>query len=135
MEYEQLLERAYKSIKIVETGSERFECPRAKGFISGKNTIITNMKEISSCIRRPMEHIVKFLQRELATPGRLSNDRLILNAKINSNRVNDKIELYVKEFVLCHECKKPDTEIISEKSAKFKHCLACGAKYPIKSRI
>jgi len=33
------------------------------------------------------------------------------------------------------ECKKPDTEIISEKGIKFKHCLACGAKYPIKSKI
>ena len=136
MEYDQLLEKAYKNIKVVDTQSnDRFEIPKVKGMISGKNTIITNIKEIASYIRRDVNQLAKFLQKELATSGRIENDRLILHTKLNSNRVNEKIELYVKEFVLCHECKKPDTEIISEKGIKFKHCLACGAKYPIKSKI
>ena len=133
--YDQLLEKAYKEIKVVDTSSERFEIPKVKGFVSGKNTIITNIKEIASYIRRPAEHLTKFLLKELATSGRIQNDRLILNSKLNSNRVNEKVGLYLKEFVLCHECKKPDTEIITEKGIKFKHCLACGAKYPIKSKI
>ena len=135
MSYEQLLERAYSKIKVVGTNSGRFECPKAQGFISGKNTLITNFREIVSCLRRPEEHLAKFLFKELATSGKVENDRLILNARLNSSKVNEKIELYVKEFVLCNECKKPDTEIISEKGIKFKHCLACGAKYPIKSKI
>jgi len=54
---------------------------------------------------------------------------------LNSAKVNDKIESYVKEFVLCTECKKPDTEIITEKGIKFKHCLACGAKSPIRYNL
>ena len=135
MEYEKLLEKAYSKIKVVETNSERFEIPKVKGMVSGKNTIITNAKEISDYIRRPIEHLAKFLQKELAVSGQIKNERLILKTKLNSARVNEKIELYVKEFVLCQECKKPDTEIISEKGIKFKHCLACGAKYPIKSRV
>jgi translation initiation factor 2 subunit 2 len=135
MSYDQLLENAYKNVKSVAAHSERFEIPKVKGMVSGKNTIITNICAIANHIRRPLEHLAKFLQKELATPGRIENDRLVLNAKLNSNRVNEKVELYVKEFVLCQECKKPDTEIISEKGVKFKHCLACGAKYPIKSKI
>jgi len=135
-QYDQLLEKAYKNIKTVDTQSnDRFEIPKVKGMISGKNTIITNIKEIASYIRRDVNQLAKFLLKELATSGRIENDRLILHTKLNSNRVNEKIELYIKEFVLCHECKKPDTEIISEKGIKFKHCLACGAKYPIKSKI
>ena len=133
--YEQLLENAYKKIKVVSAASERFEIPKVKGLVSGNKTIITNIKEIASYIRRPIEHLAKFLQKELAVSGQIENGRLILKTKVNSNKVNDKIELYVKDFVLCHECKKPDTEIISEDGIKFKHCLACGAKYPIKSKI
>lgn len=133
--YEQLLEKAYKQIKVVDTSSTRFEIPKVKGLVSGKNTIITNITEISNYIRRPIDHLAKFLFKELATSGKMEHDRLILHAKLNSQRVNEKIELYVKDFVLCGECKKPDTEIISEKGIKFKHCLACGAKYPIKSKI
>lgn len=135
MEYEQLLDEAYKDIKQVSGNSERFEIPKVKGQVSGKNTIITNIKEIASYIRRPVEQLSKYLQRELAVSGKIEGDRLILNTKLNSSRVNEKIESYVKEFVICSECKKPDTEIISEKGVKFKHCLACGAKSPIKRKI
>ena len=118
-EYEQLLKKAYENIEVVSTNSERFEIPKVKGQIQGKNTIITNITEIANYVRRDIEHLAKFLFKELATSGKIENDRLILNTKLNSNRVNEKIELYVKTFVLCGECKKPDTEIISEKGIKF----------------
>lgn len=132
--YEQLLEQAYKKVKLVETKG-RFEIPKVQGEISGKNTIITNISDIASYLRRPLEQLSKYLQKELATSGKIENNRLILNTKLNSIKVNEKIEQYTKEFVLCKTCGKPDTEIISEKGIKFKHCLACGAKHPIKSRI
>ncbi|MEK6899209.1 MAG: translation initiation factor IF-2 subunit beta [Nanoarchaeota archaeon] len=133
--YEQLLDEAYNQIKQVQSSGERFEIPKVAGKVEGKNTIITNITAIASYIRRPIEQIAKFLQKELAVAGEISNERLILKTKLNSQRVNEKIEAYVKEFVLCSECKKPDTEIVLEKGVKFKKCLACGAKTPIKSKI
>jgi translation initiation factor 2 subunit 2 len=133
--YEQLLDRAYKNLKVATSTGERFEIPKVQGQISGKNTIITNLTAIASHIRRPAEHLGKFLLKELAAPGSIEGERLILKTKLNSSRVNEKVEMYVKDFVLCPECKKPDTEVISEKGIKFKHCLACGAKTPIKSKI
>lgn len=131
--YETLLEKAYEKIKVVNGSSNRFEVPKVEGQISGKNTIITNVTAIAGYIRRPIEHLAKFLQKELAVSGKIENDRLILNTKLNSSKVNDKVLQYTKEFVLCNECKKPDTEVISEKGIKFKHCLACGAKSPIRN--
>ena len=133
--YEQLLERAYSKIKVVSTGGERFEVPKAKGQIQGSKTIILNFKEMADYLRRPAEQIAKFLAKELATPSEIDGERLILKTKLNASRVNEKIETYVANFVLCPECKKPDTEIVNEHSIKFKHCLACGAKTPIRSRI
>ena len=133
--YEQLLEQAYKKVKLIETGSERFEIPKVEGQVSGKNTIITNISQIANYLRRPIEHLAKFLQKELATPGKIEGDRLILITKLNSQKVNDKIQQYAKEFVICPECKKPDTEITAEKGIKFKHCLACGAKSPIRYHL
>ena len=40
-----------------------------------------------------------------------------------------------KEFVLCKECKKPDTELLKEDRLLFIHCLACGAKHSVRSKI
>lgn len=133
--YEKLLEKAYKEVKVVKTGGERFEIPKVNGRVEGKNTIITNFKEIADYIRRPIESLAKFLQKELAANGKIDGDRLILNTKLNSIKVNEKIQMYAKEFVICPVCGKPDTEIITEKGIKFKHCLACGAKSPVRYNI
>lgn len=133
--YETLLEEAYKKVKVVETSKERFEIPKVEGQVAGKTTIITNLSQIASYLRRPLEHLAKFLQKELASAGKIENERLILISKLNSQKVNEKIAVYAKEFVLCPECQKPDTEIITERGIKSKHCLACGAKSPIKHKV
>ncbi|MDP3881718.1 MAG: translation initiation factor IF-2 subunit beta [Nanoarchaeota archaeon] len=134
-DYETLLKKAYEKVKVVSSNSDRFEVPKVEGLISGKSTIIVNISAIAGYIRRPVDHLAKFLQRELATPGKIENDRLILNTKQSSIKVNEKILQYTKEFVICNECKKPDTEIINERGIKLKHCLACGAKSPVRSSI
>jgi translation initiation factor 2 subunit 2 len=133
--YESLLKKAYEKVKVVQSISERFEIPKVQGQVAGKATIITNIKPIADYLRRDLEHLAKFLQKELASSGKIENERLILNTKANSQKVNEKIEMYAREFVICNECGKPDTEIIAEKGIKFKHCLACGAKSPVKHKI
>lgn len=131
--YEKLLDEAYEKVRVVKASGERFEVPKVSGLVEGKNTIITNITQIASYLRRPIEQISKFLQKELASSGKIENDRLILHSKLNSQKVNERLQSYSKEFVLCPECGKPDTEIISEKGIKFKHCLACGAKSPVRN--
>src|SRR3989338_9044993 len=130
--YEELLDKAYEKVKVVHANTERFEVPKVTGQIEGKNTIISNIPQIASYVRRPVEQLAKFIQKELAVPGRMENDRLILIGKINSSKVNDKVQQYLKEFVICNECGKPDTEILADKGIKYKNCLACGAKSPIR---
>ncbi len=132
--YDKLLEKAYSEVKVVDKSGDRFEIPKVSGQVQGKNTVITNIQEIADYLRRPVESLAKFLQRELATPGKLDSGRLILNTKLNSSKVNEKVAMYTKELVICPECGKPDTEIVSEKGIKFKHCLACGAKSPVRSQ-
>ena len=133
--YEELLNEAYSKVKQVEGNGERFEIPKVEGKFEGKKTIITNFFQIASYIRRDPEHFQKFLLKELATSGHKEGERLVLNNKIPSAKINAKIEQYVKEFVLCKECGKPDTELIKEDRLNFIHCLACGAKHSIRGKI
>jgi translation initiation factor 2 subunit 2 len=70
--------------------------------------------------------------KELAASGQKEGDRLVLNIKVPSSKINQKIEEYVNEFVLCRECKKPDTELIRKDRINFVHCLACGAKHSVR---
>jgi translation initiation factor 2 subunit 2 len=133
--YEKLLEEAYSKIKKAETNGERFEIPKVEGHFEGKKTIITNFSKIVSVFRRNPEHLQKFLLKELAASGQKEGDRLVLNIKVPSAKINQKIEEYAQEFVICKECKKPDTELIKEDRITFIKCLACGAKHSVRSKI
>lgn len=130
-DYNNLLEEAYSKIKPIESKIDRFEVPKVEGHIEGNKTIITNFKQICSYVRRDCAHMLKFLLRELASPGSVKGERLVLTRKISSSLINEKIKLYTENYVICRECKKPDTEIIKEGDFNFIHCLACGAKKPV----
>lgn len=133
--YEELLNDAYSKVKQVEGKGERFEIPKIAGHFEGRKTILTNFFQIASHLRRDPDHFLKFILKELATSGSFKGDKLILNNKIPSAKINPKIEQYTKEFVLCKECNKPDTELIKEDRLTFIHCLACGAKHPVRQKI
>jgi len=133
--YEQLLDRAYEKVQVVGGNSERFEIPKIEGRFEGRKTILTNFFSVASHLRRNPEHFLKFLNRELATKSVVDGDRVVLNMKISSKIINPKIEEYVREFVLCKECQKPDTELVKEGKFTMVHCLACGAKHPVRTKI
>lgn len=131
MSYEQLLEQAYKKIKPVEDKGERFEIPNAQSHIEGIRTIFSNFLQICSYLRRKPEHVEKFLQKELAAPSKMYNERLILVKKIPSRKIDERIKIYAEKYVICKECKKPDTTLNKQGEFMFIHCLACGAKHSI----
>jgi translation initiation factor 2 subunit 2 len=133
--YEQLLDKAYEKVKVIEGNGERFEIPRIEGHFEGKRTILTNFFHIASYLRRDPDHFLKFLTKELAAKGVVDGERIILNIKVPSKKINPKIEQYIEDFVLCKECRKPDTELQKEGKLTVLHCLACGAKHPIQSKI
>ncbi|MCK9567918.1 translation initiation factor IF-2 subunit beta [Candidatus Pacearchaeota archaeon] len=132
--YEELLNDAYSKIKKSES-KDRFEIPKIEGHFEGKKTILTNFFQIASYIRRNPEHFQKFILRELAASGQKDGDRLVLNMTVPSAKINQKVEQYVKEFVLCKECGKPDTELSKEDRMSFVKCLACGAKHSVRNKI
>jgi len=136
MGYEDLLEQAYEKVEDSgASGGGRFEVPKIQGHFQGKKTVLTNFFQIASFLGRSGEHFQKFILKELATSGFKTGDRLILNNKIPRKKIDNKIDKYVGEFVICKECGKPDTEIKKEGKVSFVHCLACGASHPIRTKI
>ena len=134
-DYEGMLKRAYDKLPKSVFKRERFEIPKAKGLIEGNKTIVTNFNQIVDILRRPQQHLLKYLLKELASPGNIEGPRLILGRKISSAIINSKIERYANEFVLCRDCKKPDTILKKEDRTTTIKCMACGAKHPINYKI
>lgn len=135
MEYEELLIRARQRMPPSVAERERFEIPKVIGHLEGNKTVISNFQKIADSIRRDPEHLLKFVLRELATPGVIKRGNLIIGTKIGAGRINEKIRQYALEFVLCTECGKPDTSFVRDGELAFLRCQACGAKKQVKARI
>ncbi len=135
MDYKELLEKARKELPLVTKTTERFEVPKVVGHLQGNKTVISNFFQITDTLQRDPQHLLKFILKELATPGDLQKHLLILGRKLSAARVNEKIEQYAHEFVICKECNKPDTKIVKEGDFSFLRCMACGARQPVKSKI
>jgi len=126
--YEDMLKEAMEKIPDNVKKESRYEIPSPQTDIQGNRTFINNFTYIADSIRRDPKHVSKYLFRELATPGHLNGNRLILQGKVIRSLIEEKIKSYVNEFVCCRECKKPDTHFEKIGRIIFLKCEACGAK-------
>ena len=131
MDYEQLLDKAFEKIQK-KTTSDRFKVPQFILESQGPRTVVKNFSEIASAIRRDVSHIAKYLFNELATPGSIQGDTLVLQSKVTEDSIKKKFENYLKEYVYCKVCGEPDTKIVKEGRINYIVCEACGAKTPTK---
>jgi len=132
LEYGELLKKAKEKLPSLSQETSRFEVPKVLGHLQGNRTVISNFFQLVSILRRSKEHFLKFLLKELATPGELRGELLILGTKVGSERINEKIRKYVEEYVTCKTCGKPDTKLEKEGDFLYLVCQACGAKKIVK---
>jgi translation initiation factor 2 subunit 2 len=133
-EYLNLLDRALRQLPSITVSDSRFALPARKVFIEGKTTIFDNFGAICNYINREQEYVLKFLLNELGTAGKIAGDRAIFQGRFSPEEVEHQIQRYLHEYVLCWECKKPDTHFTKMDRIWVLKCDACGAIRPIIKR-
>jgi translation initiation factor 2 subunit 2 len=132
-EYEQLLERALQQTPKIVKETSRFQVPKAEVTVAGSQTLLKNLRSIASTLNREPEHLARFLLKELAAAGAFKEGMLVLHGRFSQEAIQSRIEQYVKEFVICRECGKPDTRIEKVGKVPVLRCEACGARNPVRS--
>lgn len=128
------LDRALKQVPEIKGSGERFVVPEPKLLTEGKTTVLENFAVIVDKLNREPEHVFKFLLRELGTAGKMDGSRAIFQRKLTTGVVNELINAYVKEYVTCSECGRPDTHLIKSERVLTLRCDACGAHRPVTKR-
>ncbi|MFH1789321.1 MAG: translation initiation factor IF-2 subunit beta [Candidatus Altiarchaeota archaeon] len=134
MEYDhkKLLDRLWENLPEKLKTSERFEMPKADVWVEGNTTIIRNFNEIATTLDRKPKYILQYLSKELAAPTTLETNRAIIQRKLRKTAIDEKIHAYAKEYVICHQCGRPDTQITSLEDQKIVKCTACGGWWPLR---
>ncbi|MCL4325072.1 MAG: translation initiation factor IF-2 subunit beta [Candidatus Thermoplasmatota archaeon] len=131
LEYAALLDRALSQLKTGGDRGERFVVPQAEIMYDGRTTVVRNLKEISERLRREPTHVLNYLSREFGCQGVLDGPRGVLKSKVAGDQVNGKIRDYTNRFVMCLECKRPDTHIDKVGRVYMLICESCGAQRPV----
>ncbi|HMB51189.1 translation initiation factor IF-2 subunit beta [Natronoarchaeum rubrum] len=131
MDYEDQLDRALSETPDIEGSSERFSVPDPDVRQEGNATVYENFQTTVDRLGRDEDRVVKFLQNELGTSGQIDESgRARLTGEFRESRIDDAIDAYVEEYVLCPECGLPDTQLEREQGALLLRCEACGARSP-----
>ena len=99
--------------------------------IGTKRTCITNFGEICDRLQREMEHVSSYIQHELGARGSIdSNRQLTVKSKglFKRSNIETVLKHYVREYVMCKECKCLETVMVRENRISFIVCQRCHVK-------
>lgn len=133
-DYETLLAKAKSELPEPKSTGERWEPPVADLMTEGRATVVRNWPDIVARVRRDPQHLVTFLLRELGTAGGIEGDRLVFQANLQPRTVQERLDAYVRMYVICSECGRPDTHLDRQERTTLLKCEACGAHKPVVSR-
>ena len=131
-EYDALLERARDRIPTDISERNRWTMPIPEILVQGNQTIIRNFSAIVDAMDRDANHVYQYLINELGTSGTREQVRVMLKGRVPPKRIKEKIVGYVKTYILCEQCKAPDTRFIKEDRTTLLKCQACGATRPVR---
>jgi translation initiation factor 2 subunit 2 len=128
-----LLDKAYKELPDVLKEHSRFEKPTVDSIIQGKITVVKNLGDLAKAVDRDTNMVSKYLIKEVGTSGTHDSQHLVMKGQFRQPQIQDRFDAFLDEFVLCSECKRPDTKILREDRINFLVCEACGARRSIGS--
>lgn len=110
--------------KTVEDPFYRYRRQRVKA-VSGKanTTVITNAATICHAIHRPIKVVADYLKSHLSSNVIVKDDMIIIKGSFTAGTLDDAIESYIVDNVLCQTCGNVETSYEN----KQVRCKACGS--------
>jgi translation initiation factor 5 len=86
-------------------------------------------------LARPPIYLTKFFGFELGAQAKVVGEgptqRHIVNGAHDKEKLQDLLDVFINKFVLCGECRNPETTLIIKNSHVFRECKACGKRTEI----
>ncbi|MEM3712756.1 MAG: translation initiation factor IF-2 subunit beta [Thermoproteota archaeon] len=132
-DYLEWLNRGLSKVPKTES-KDRLNVPGVECVNEKNKTIIQNLNQIADILNRDPKHVLKYLTLKLATSySEIGEGRYVLKGRILCKQLDTVISDYIKAYVECPVCKRPDTKLSKEKRGIIQLvCLSCGAVSPVK---
>jgi len=132
--YFEWLDRGLSKVPKTES-RDRLTIPSVECISEKNKTIVQNLNQIADLLNRDVKHLLKYMTLRLAAPYSESGEgRYVFKGRILPKQLDTVVADYIKAYVECPVCKRPDTKLSREKRGIVQLvCLSCGAVSPVKS--
>jgi len=107
----------------------RYKMPKLIGKVEGKGngikTVLVNIDQVAESLKREPAEVTKFFGTELGAQTTYT-DRAIVNGAHRDADLQNHLCRYIEHFVLCRNCKLPETGYKIKEGIVSQKCLACG---------
>lgn len=118
----------------VDDPNYRYKMPTVVAKIEGKGngikTVIVNVSDLALALHREAGEVNKFFGCEIGAQTKYSekDDKAIVNGAHTDQLLQSCVHKYIEGFVLCPNCKLPETDYKIKNGGIFHRCKACGHK-------
>mmetsp|Transcript_33414 Transcript_33414/g.56091 ORF Transcript_33414/g.56091 Transcript_33414/m.56091 type:complete len:452 (+) Transcript_33414:397-1752(+) len=118
----------------VDDPSYRYKMPKLVGKVEGRGngikTVLVNVVDVGASLNREAPEITKFFGCELGSQTTYAADteRAIVNGAHREADLQQHLCRYIEFFVLCKNCRLPETHYKIKDGRISQKCLACGSK-------
>ncbi|KAK0252287.1 hypothetical protein B0A54_14088 [Friedmanniomyces endolithicus] len=110
----------------------RYKMERLQSKVEGKGngikTVVVNLANVAQQLARPPSYVIKYFGFELGAQTNIDpkDDRWIINGAHEGSKLQDYLDGFITKFVLCRNCKNPETVVNIRDGDILLDCKACG---------
>jgi translation initiation factor 2 subunit 2 len=126
--YDELLFRLHNA-KSSDEIYKKINLPPLKVCKKNKLSIFVNFDVYSEKLNRSKEHISNYFKAETNIGNSINNqNQLLIQGILNETKCESIMRNYIKQFVMCRQCKGINSVLVKENGLTFLQCNQCLAK-------
>lgn len=131
---EYLTKRAFSILNSRDKKKKTFIPPEIT--CKDKKTYVLNFGQFCNSTNRNKESVRKYLEKEVNYQCSLNADETVLkiDTQIKAVEVKNILTNFIKQYVLCPECKSPDTSIEKKNRISYITCKKCKSEHALSNK-
>lgn len=99
---------------------------------NGVKTVFPNIVDVAKSLKVDPKYVIKYFGIELGAHSEVKNDRYLVTGTVGAKQMNDVLDKFISQFVVCPGCRDPEIRWEVGKSSFDIDCAACGYHAPLK---